>query len=77
MAAANKCINYINNSEKVEKINKNLITKVLTKGADEAGISSRSLNGATKASSITLDERLSKDVNGVFPKRRLVPVPVI
>ncbi|XP_037815490.1 alkyldihydroxyacetonephosphate synthase [Lucilia sericata] len=59
MAANNKCINYINKTEKDLTIN------VINNKENKQQKS----QGAFKAS-ITLDERLSKDVNGVFPKRR-------
>lgn len=68
MASTNKCINYLNNnSENLPKIQQNLSSS--TKKSCES--EKKTLNGASK-SSITLDERLAKDVNGVFPKRRFV-----
>ncbi|XP_046811965.1 alkyldihydroxyacetonephosphate synthase-like isoform X2 [Lucilia cuprina] len=54
MAANNKCIIYINKPEKENQV---------------TSCKQQKSKSAFKAS-ITLDERLSKDVNGVFPKRR-------
>lgn len=68
MASTNKCINYLNNnSENLPKIEQNLSSSMKKSCESDK----KTLNGASK-SSITLDERLAKDVNGVFPKRRFV-----
>ncbi|KAM7342135.1 alkyldihydroxyacetonephosphate synthase isoform 2-T2 [Cochliomyia hominivorax] len=75
MAASNKCINYLNHKESPLKIQQNLIssnTKTPAKeveAQDSSCTNKKILNGASKVP-ITLDERLAKDVNGVFPKRR-------
>lgn len=74
-AATNKVINF-NNAVAYKIINKNADDNSNLKTSNAVRLSShRKVNGATKttspnSSSITLDERLSKDVNGVFPKRR-------
>ena len=65
--------NKINKNDDDDEKNSNLKTSKAVKLSGH-----KKVNGATKTSisntsSITLDERLSKDVNGVFPKRRYVP----
>lgn len=80
-SATNKGINF-NNAVAYNKINKNddddeKNSNLKTSKAVRLS-GHKKVNGATKtsvssSSSITLDERLSKDVNGVFPKRRYVP----